>query len=217
MDIKFTWKDFLHWAIAVLSCTLGVSLCTKASFGLSMIAAVPYTIHLWLREAAPWYTQGTSEYFFQALLLLFICLVVRRFRWKYLLSFGTGVICGFCIDGWLWLLGGNGPYELLWVRILAFAVGVTITGLALALFFRTSWPLQVYELAVSEISDRFGWKLEKVKLANDLIYLALAVALSLLCTGTLTGAGVGIGTVLITFVNAPLMTLFGRILDKLKL
>ena len=89
------------WVIGIVVCALGVALCTKADFGLSMIAAPPFIFHYALRGVFPWFSQGTAEYVWQGVLLLLMCLAVRRFRWRYLLSFGTAVIAGLCIDGWL--------------------------------------------------------------------------------------------------------------------
>lgn len=209
-----TKKDVLHWSVAMLFCSFGVCLCTKANFGLSMISAVPYSIHVGLRDALPWFTQGTSEYFFQAFLLLFTCFLVRRFRWEFLLSFGTAFLCGLFIDGWLFLLGGNGAYASIWVRIPAFIAGTVLTAIATAFYFRSKLPLQVYELTVSQISDRFSWKLESVKFIFDILMLIVAIALSVMLTGSVFGAGVGIGTLIITLVNAPLIKLFGAMIDK---
>lgn len=211
----FSTKNILSWILGVLLCTLGVSLCTKASFGLSMIGAPPYILHIWLRGKYAWFTQGTAEYVWEAIILLIMCLIIRQFRARYLLSFVTAVISGFCIDGWLFLLGGNGPYTLLISRIIAFACGELLTALAIAFFFRTTLPQQVYELAVMEISGKFGFDKTKVKYANDGIMLVLAMTLSLLLTHRLTG--VGVGTVIITFVNAPLIAFFGKILERLGL
>ena len=212
-----TKRDVLHWILGTLLCTLGVCLTTKADFGLSMIAAVPYTLHVGFRDAIAWFSQGTAEYLFQAFLLIFTCFLVWRFRWKFLLSFATAFICGLCIDGWLLILGGNAPYESLGLRIAVFFIGVLLMAAATALYFRSKLPLQVYELTVAEISDRFNWKLEVVKSLFDILMLVLAVVLSVMLTGSVFGAGVGWGTLVITFCNAPLIKLFGSFYDKWKL
>ena len=68
----------IGWAIAVLLCALGVSLCTKAGFGLSMVASPGYVIHLYMRDIFPWYSQGTSEYIWQGFQLIILCIAIRR-------------------------------------------------------------------------------------------------------------------------------------------
>lgn len=206
--------NVINWLLAVVLCSLGVSLCTKANLGLSMIAAPPYIIHCFVRDYLPWYTQGTSEYVWEALLLIVTCLAVRRFRPKYLLSFVTAILSGLVIDFWLWILGGNGAYSSLALRIFAFAVGSVIISIAIAFVFRTTMPPQVYELIVTEISDRYNLNKSKTKLVNDIVMLAVTVVLSRALTHAWTG--VGIGTVIVTFVNAPMISFFGKIIDKIE-
>ena len=138
------------WVIGIVVCALGVAMCTKANFGLSMIAAPPYILHVWLRDALPWFSQGTSEYVWQTLLLIMMCVIIRGFKARYLLSFGTAMLSGFVLDGWLWLFGGNGAYEELWLRIVMFVLGELVTTLAVAFIFRTTLPVQICELAVCE-------------------------------------------------------------------
>ena len=124
----------IAWIAGILLCSLGVSLCTKAGFGLSMIAAPAYIIHYKLINYLSWYSQGTSEYIFQGIMLVIMCIAVRRFKPRYLLSFVTAVVSGFAIDGWLYLLSGNGVYESMAMRIAAFILGELLTGLAVAFY-----------------------------------------------------------------------------------
>ena len=201
------------WVIGIIVCALGVAMCTKANFGLSMIAAPPYIFHVWLRDAFPWFTQGTSEYVWQAVILIIMCVAIRGFKARYLLSFGTAMLSGFALDGWIWIFGGNGAYEELWLRIVMFVIGELVTTLAVAFIFRTTLPIQIYELAVCEIAAKFGLDKNKVKLVNDILMLVISAVLSFALTGGF--GGFGIGTILITLVNAPLITFFGKILDKI--
>ena len=206
--------NVINWILGITLCSLGVSLCTKAALGLSMIAAPPYIIHCFMREFLPWYTQGTSEYIWETVLLILTCIAVRRFKPKYLLSFLTAVISGFVIDFWLMILGGNGMYESLAIRIIAFIFGSLIISIAIAFVFRTTLPPQVYELLVSEISERYNIDKSKTKWINDILMLVITVVLSRVLTHSWTG--VGIGTIIVTVVNAPLINFFGKIIDKIE-
>ena len=202
----------LAWVIGIVACTLGVCLCTKANLGLSMIAAPPYILHVWLRDAFPWFTQGTSEYVWQGVIMTVMCIAVRRFRPRYLLSFGTAVIAGLSLDFWFLVFGGNGAYEQIWLRILMLFLGEVITTIAIAFVFRTTLPVQIYELVVCEIADKFSIDKNKVKLVNDIIMFVLSAVMSFVLTGGF--GGFGIGTIVITVINAPLIAVFGRILDR---
>lgn len=210
---KISKMNEAAWALGVIFCTLGIALCTKAGLGLSMIAAPVYIIHIKMAGAFPWFTQGTSEYIFQGVLLILTCIICRRFKLKYILSFVTALASGFALDGWFLLFGGNGVVSSLPLRFVLFFLGVPVTSLAIAFYFRTDLPLQAYELLVSEISDKFGFDKNKVKHVNDACYFAGSVLLALLLNHSLQG--VGLGTIFITIVNAPLIALFGKLLDRI--
>lgn len=210
---KITKMNEAAWVLGIVFCSLGVALCTKANFGLSMIAAMPYIIHIKMISFFPWYSQGTSEYIWQGILLVIMCLSVRKFKVKYLLSFAAAVIFGFAVDMWLGILGGNGAYERMAVRVIAFIIGESVTALAVAFYFRTDMPLQMYELFVVEIADTYKLDRNKVKFCNDAAMLVLSVAAALLLNKSF--AGLGAGTVIITLVNAYLIKKFGELLDKI--
>ncbi len=202
----------LAWVFGIFLCALGVALCTKANFGLSMVAAPAYILHRKISLFLPWFSQGVSEYVWQFLWLILTALLVRRFRVRYLLCFGTAVLFGITLDGWLFLLGGGAPYASLGGRIFAFLLGMNVTALAIALFFRTKLPPEIYELTVSEVSDRYRIPVSRVKFLYDAMMLTVSAALALFLMHDFVG--IGIGTVVTTLLNAPLITFFGKILDR---
>ncbi|MBQ0026179.1 MAG: hypothetical protein KBS79_02265 [Lachnospiraceae bacterium] len=214
MTNKAKFKNVLFWIMGTVVMGLGIALCTKGGLGLSMIAAPPYIIHVWLRDTFAWFTQGTAEYFWQAIILIIMCLIIRRFRWRYLLSFVAAMLSGFVIDFWLMILGGNGCYESMAVRIAAFIIGTCVTGFAVACFFRTTLPIQVYELTVNEITARYNFDKIKVKRIFDATMLVLAVGLALLLNHSLEG--VGIGTIITTIINASVIKFFGKVIDGIE-
>ena len=209
---QVTLKTFLYYLGGVIFCSLGISLCTKAGFGLSMIGAGPYILHVFFKNMMPWFTQGTAEYFWEALILAVTCIIIRKAKVKYLLSFITAVICGLEIDACLFVLGGNGVYSSLTARITSFACGTIICAFGVACYFRTNLPLQVYELTVTEIAKNFNIPNSKVKLGFDISMLAICILMTLILNHSF--AGIGIGTFIITAVNAPLISIFGKLLDK---
>ena len=87
------------WLIGIVLCALGVALSTKTGFGLSMVAAPPYIIHVMVSNIFPWFSHGMSEYLWQALQLLIMCIIVRSFKVKFLLSFVTAVVYGVMDEG----------------------------------------------------------------------------------------------------------------------
>ena len=203
----------LSWFIGVLLGALGLCLSTKADFGLSMLSAPAYILHMKLHEIFSWYSHGTSEYIWQGMLLIIMCLIIRKFKVRYIFSFLTAVLFGWEVDAWKWILGGGEAYPELWQRIIAFILGTLISALAVAFYFRTYMPLQMGELIVTEISDTYKLNCDKVKLVNDFIMLGVSIALTLILHHKLIG--VGVGTIIVTFVNAPFIVMFGKLLDKI--
>ena len=200
------------WLLATLLLSLGVCFMTKAGFGVSMIVSPAYVIHIAVSKVLPWYTFGMSEYVFQGVMLLIMCLIIRRFRWQYLLSFADAVFYGMILDFWLFIFG-SGQYGEMHVRIIMFIVGEILSAISVALFFRTYMPIEVYDLLVPEVAGRYGFKTGTVKWIYDFSMLALAVALTLGFNGGLVG--IGWGTIACTVVNAPLIMLFGKMEDGL--
>lgn len=207
-------KNPVNWAVGTALCALGTCFCTKANFGLSMLGAPPYILHVFFSRFFPWYTQGRSEYIWQGLILIALCLTVRRFKPRYLLSFGTSVLAGMIIDGWFLLLGGNAPYASVAARVASYLVGQPLIALGVAFMFRTEWPVQICDLAVTEIVKTYHWNTGKTKLIYDLIMLVTAVTLSLTLTHALTG--IGVATVIAAFCTAPMITVFCKLIDKIE-
>lgn len=209
---KISKMNEAAWVLGIVLCSLGVALCTKADFGLSMIAAPSYILQIRLSAFFPWYSRGVSEYMWQGLLLILLCVIMRGFQFRYLLSFFAAMVFGYTLDGWLFLFGGGAAFSALWMRIGALILGELITAFAIAFYFRTDMPIQIYDLLVKEISKSRGIEISRVKRVNDLVMLILSVLLALLLNHSFQG--VGIGTVLITLVNAPLIAAAGRLIDR---
>ncbi len=187
------------------------ALMDRADFGLSMVVAPAKLLSMKLSSFWPWFSFGTAEYCFQALLLLLLAAAVRRFRLSYLFSFVTAVIYGFLLDGFI-ALTGLVPAGQLWVRLLLYVLGVVICSFSVSLLFHTYIPPEVYELFVSEVSARYGFRVSRCKTVYDLASLTLAVGMSFLFFGRLEA--VGLGTFLCALVNGFLIGRFSALLEK---
>lgn len=201
------------WLLGVLLCSLGVCFSAKSGFGVSMVVAPAYVLYRRLSGIFPFLTFGTAEYLLQGLLIVLLCLVIGKCKWKFLLSFGTAVCYGLALDFWQ-LLFGTEQYPLLWQRCLSCGFGAVVTALAIALYLRTYLPQQGYELVVKELTEKFRRSMAKVKWIYDLASLLCSVLLMLLLFGTFSTDMIGIGTLLLTLVNTPLITLWGKLLDR---
>ena len=221
---KLQKSSELCWLLGVLFVALGVSLCSKADLGVSMIAAPAFIIADALTPVAPFFSVGVVEYVFQGVLLIIMCLLVKRWNWNYLLAFLVAVIYGYVLDLMLWLTSFivvDGPVAR-WALLL---VGDVITATGVACFFRTYLPLQVYELFVAETASTFHKEITKVKRVFDMALLGVSVVLVLVLFTDLTtfdwgnilvGSyhSIGLGTIVTTLINSFLIKGAGRVLDS---
>ncbi len=213
MKKKFTKNSEILWFLAIILCSLSVCLSANSGFGVSMIVAPAYILHLKISAFLPWFTFGIAEYCLQGLLLLICCIVMRKFKWKYPLSFGTVFLYGLFLDLWRLLLGSE-IYPEFWLRCLAYVAGMLICAFSIALFLRSYLPPQAYELFVKELSLLTGAGIHKVKWIYDISSLCTAIILMLLFFHTFSFEIIGVGTLIVTLINTPLIAFWGRIIDR---
>ena len=88
----------LLWAFGVIFIALGVAICDKANLGVSMVAAPAFVVAEALGKIFPFITVGVTEYLLQGVLLIILCLILRKFNWVFLLSFAVAFIYGYVLD-----------------------------------------------------------------------------------------------------------------------
>lgn len=203
----------LSYVLGILFLSFGTSLMTKADFGLSMVVAPAYLIHLKLSPYFNFITFGVASYLFQAVILIVLSVVLRRFKISYLFSFVTAVIYGFALDGFI-LLTKNIPSEALTVRIALFAAGILLSTFGICLCFHTYISPEAYDVFVKDIATVKGFDIGKTKTVYDFSSLALSVILSFCFFGLFEFRGIGIGTAIAAFVNGALIGAYGKLLEK---
>ena len=194
-------------------CPLGVALSARAGFGVSMIEAPVYVTYLRLSQSFPKFTFGMAEYLVQALVLILLCVLIKKFKAGYLLSFGTAVLFGVILDAWRNVIG-VGVYENTGIRILACVASIVIVSFSIACFFRTDLPPEVWEVFVKEYSVNKNKKITRVKWIYDISSLTAGILLMLILLRRWEWTAVGAGTIATTIVNAPLIGLLGKLIDK---
>lgn len=222
---KINKASELLWVFGIVFVALGVSLCSKADLGVSMIAAPAFVVYEAIAHLHNSLSVGVTEYIIQGLLLVVMCIIVRRFNWRYLLGFAVAVIYGYTLNFFLWLLDDI-ELSAIWQRWVMLLIGDVVTAFGVACFFRTYMPLQVYELFVAEISGRFGININKTKWCFDLTLLVISVALAFTLFGDSKSFdwstigyrsfhSIGLGTLVTTAINSPVISFMSKIIDKL--
>lgn len=221
---KIKKSSELLWVFGIVFVALGVAICSKADLGVSMIAAPAFVVFDAISPLSIGFSVGMTEYLIQGLLLLLLCIIVRKFNWRYLIAFLVAIIYGYTLNFFLWLLGDISFNEI-WLRYIALIIGDIVTAFGVACFFKTYMPLQVYELFVAETANTYNLKISKMKSIFDISLLIISIVLSLTLFGDLTTFdwssiyyksfhSIGLGTIITTIINSPLINACSKVIDK---
>lgn len=221
--MKIKRASELLWLLGLLFVALGVALCSKANLGVSMIAAPAFILAEVFSPLWSALNVGVMEYLVEGALLLLLFVVVRRFNWRYLFSFAFAILYGYTLNFFLFLTQGI-AVTTLWGHWALLILGDILIAFGVACFFRTYLPLQVYELFVTEVANRFAFGINKVKWIFDISLLVLSLLLVFLSFGDFNTFdwstigytsfhNLGLGTLVTTLINSPLIALLGRLVD----
>ena len=133
---KISKSSELLWLLGDIFIAIGVAICSKANLGVSMIAAPAFVVREALSSLWSGVTVGVVEYALQGVLLILLCLLIRRFNWRFLLAFAVAILYGYTLDLVLWIMTPI-SFDAVWLRWVMLLVGDVITALGVACFFRT--------------------------------------------------------------------------------
>ena len=175
MKRKFSTE--LAYVCGIIFVALGVVFMEKADFGVSMVVAPAYLLYRWLSPTWSFFTFGTAEYCLQAVLLIIMIVILRRFRISYFFSFVTAVIYGFVLDGFM-NLGMMLPVNFIWQRLIYYVVGLLLCAAGVSAMFHTYISPEAYELFVKEMSAHFRININKFKTGYDCTSCLIGVIMS---------------------------------------
>ena len=213
LHMKKTFSTELAYIIGLSILALGVAFMEKPDFGVSMVVAPAYILHLKLSETWSFFTFGMAEYTLQAVLLILMIVVLRRFKISYLFSFVTAVLYGFILDLCMLIVAGI-PMETMFLRIVYYILGMVLCSMGISLLFHTYISPEVYELLVKEVSARYGIEIHRFKTCYDIASCLTGVALSFIFFGFGVFRGVKAGTVICALVNGTMIGFCSRFLDR---
>ena len=136
----------LCYVLGIITLAVGTALVAITDLGVSMIVAPAYLIHIKMSAYFPFFTFGMSEYILQGLLLVVMCLILRKFQITCLVSFATAVLYGLTLDGFLFLLSDIIVVDNAVVRYVVFFAGMLLATLGISFFFHSYISPEAYEL-----------------------------------------------------------------------
>ena len=164
----------LAYFIGIFVLALGTALMEKADFGISMVVAPAYLMHLKVSEYVPFFSFGMSEYVFQAVLLILLSLVMHKFKKSYLLSFATAFLYGTVLDIAINFVALF-PYAGIVWQVIFYIAGLITCATGVALLLHTYFPPEAYELVVKELSQKFDITVGKTKTIYDCCSCVFAI------------------------------------------
>lgn len=203
----------LAYLLGFISIAIGTAFMTLADFGLSMVAAPSYILHLGLSKAFSFLSFGVCDYLAQTVIILLLMLILRKFRLTYFFSFVSAVLYGYILDGVLIPISLL-PSESLVLRVVYFVIGLIFVPAGVALLFRTYLAPGAHELFVKEIVNHFKLDTGKFKTLYDCFFCLLSIVLSFAFFGLWKFEGVGIGTIICALVNGTTIGIFAKLYDK---
>lgn len=210
---KKVFYSELAYIVGLVSLALSAAFMERADFGVSMVVAPAYLLHLKVSQYLPFFSFGMAEYTLQAVLLIVMVIVIRKFRLSYLFSFVTAVVYGFVLDLSMMCVAFI-PSELLVTRIILYIIGLLGCAIGVSLLFHTYISPEVYELFVKEVSGIMKIDINKFKTIYDLSSCVLAIIMSFMFFGLWHFEGVKIGTVVCALLNGATIGMFSKLFDK---
>lgn len=213
MQSKRTFYTEFSYILGIIILALGTAFMERANFGMSMVVAPAYLIHLKVSQVLPFFSFGMAEYCLQAVLLVAISVFMGRFKLIYLFSFVTAVLYGFTLDGMMAAVALL-PFGSVVSRALFFVVGMVLGSIGVALFFHTYIAPEAYELFVKEFAKKFNKSIPKVKTVYDCTSCIISIILSFAFFGLWHFEGVKFGTIICALINGFLIGRVSAFLDK---
>ncbi len=214
MNSKQVFYSESAYVFGIIILALGTAMMEWAGFGMSMVVAPAYLLHLKISQSLPAFSFGMAEYCLQALILIVLAIILRKIKLKFLLSLGTAVFYGIVLDGMIWLIGLL-PDMAPAAHIAFYVFGMVFCSAGVSLLFHTYVTPEAYELFVKEIAARFKKNIPVIKTVYDCCSCLIAVVMSFLFFGFGNFEGIKLGTILCALVNGTLIGFFSKVFERL--
>ena len=70
----------ISYVLGLIIMAFAAAFTEKADFGMSMVVAPAYILHLKMSELFPWFTFGVAEYILQGVLVILTVIIMRKFN-----------------------------------------------------------------------------------------------------------------------------------------
>ena len=185
-----------------------IPLMLHGGFGISTVSSLPYAVSC----ITDVFTFGQLNYIFQAFILIFLLAVTRKFKMAYIPSFIISVTYGVGLDFGAAIVESY-PTDLIWYRILWFALGAFLLCLGVYFMVRSSLPIVMDDMMVVALAEHYGVTFRRVKTLFDGSCIVMSLIVSLTFSHDM--GGIGIGTILLALFTGQTIHMIGVVLDPI--
>lgn len=180
---------------------MGVVFIKKADIGISPLSAIPAAV----ANITP-FTLGNTTIAFHAVCVLLIILLDRRVTVKTALILPLAVAFGYIIDLFMYLFAFGAM--ALWVKCLVCLAGIVFTALGIVVIVGADLMLPAPDALLREASLRFHKPLSAVKVAGDVLWVVITLAIELIASHRVVS--VGVGTLVSMLLTGKLVGVFKK-------
>ncbi|MDD4796555.1 MAG: DUF6198 family protein, partial [Eubacteriales bacterium] len=199
--MKHVLRVLLYFA-GLFLIAIGINLQIVSQLGVSPISA--FTVPI---SQASGINLGTvTVVVYTGFVALQMALLGRKFRWKNLLQVPFSVVFGFFINSTGNVIRGWLTPEIYPAKLLLTVAGIFVCSFGATLYILMDVVPNPPEGLNLAFADRLRKDFGTVKIWSDCIFIALGVAISLLCMGRVTA--IREGTVLSAVLTGQLINLF---------
>ena len=215
-------KRLALYLLGLMLMALGITLLNLSDLGTTPLSSIPYVLSRLLSGSAL-FTFGRLTLLFHTACALAQVAVRRRVTAQILLQIPLAVVFSALLDLFGSLL--SLPAPPLALRLALCAAGVALSALGIVLIVRAGLMLPAPDALLHAVSERTGRPLSQVKIAGDVLWVAVAALLSLVLLLSRGTAGfwpllagcfggrltVGVGTLIALYFTGRLVGVFRRL------
>lgn len=211
---KLRFPSEIAYIAGLAMLSLGTCLMEKANFGLSMIAAPSYLLsRLLTKTVSSFFTFGRCEIMLEAIVVMLLCLIIRKFKIGYLFSLLAGIFYGLTLDMWIFLFR-NIELTTFGIKLIYFLIGQVATAFGIAMQFKSYLPPSAYDFFVKEASKYFNISVPKFKTGFDITFAIISITLSFAIFGFGHFEGIKLGTAIVALINGTTIGIAQKVIDS---
>ncbi|MCC8048477.1 MAG: DUF6198 family protein [Oscillospiraceae bacterium] len=199
-------KRYAVLLAGLLICAFGVALITKASLGTSPSVAISYSLSLVFENIS----LGTWLVIYQAALITAEIIMLRRQTRAddIIVQAVLAVTFGYLVDFFMLLLGGLEPVSYL-TKLIFLLLGCAVMAFGIYIELTADVGMLSYDAFVRVTAKLLKKDYGKVRTAIDVIFVAIAAAISLVFERKLLG--VREGTIIAAIVAGQIVRVYTRL------